>query len=379
MNKINKFLAAILVVQIVLLAARALWPESESKASGEVLLANFDPGAVTRLRITDSSDKTLVFEKDGEDWVLPDYGNYPVENARISALLDKLKAIKTDRLITRSTTSHRRLKVSSDEFERLLEIEAGETTHQLYLGKSSGGSTIHVRLDDQTPVYLVGNLTSQDANALPSSWIDTLYFSAASDQVVSLLLQNANGDFEFAKDGDTWTMTGLAAGETLNQNNLTSLLNTVTAFRISAPIGTEQQATFMMNAPQATITVRVLEAIETPNAAPDTSLAPLLTPTSAPATPEPTAAPQLVEKEYTLQIGAALDEGVVVKSSESDYYVLIAASIADRFTQKTRADFVTIPPTPTPEPTLAPEELTQAAPPPMSTPAASATAPPATP
>jgi hypothetical protein len=68
------------------------------------------------------------------------------------------------------------------------------------------------------------------------------------------------------------------------------------------------------------------------------------------ATAAPTATPQKVEKEYTFQIGTALDKGVVIKGSNSDYYVLISQAIADRFITKTQADFTTVPPTPTPEP-----------------------------
>jgi hypothetical protein len=363
MNKTTKILAVFLVVQIVLLAARAFWPASESKASGEALLTNFDPGAVTQLRITDSSGNQVVLKKDGDNWVLPDYGDYPVNGTTVSLLLGKIKALTTERLIARSTTSQRRLKVSSDTFERLIEIEAGNTTHKLYLGEISSGNTIHVRLDDQSQIYLVGNLSSQDANAHATSWIDTVYFTVPSDQVVSLSLQNANGTFEFTKNGDSWTMTGLAPDETLSQNNLTTLLNQVTSLRMTAPIGKDLQDTFGLDAPQATITVRVLVPVETPAPAPtpETGLAPLVTPTSAPATPEPTATPQLVEKEYTLQIGAAQDDGVVVKSSESAYYVLVTTGSANNFIQKTRADFIALPPTPTPEPS------------PMSTPEASAT------
>jgi hypothetical protein len=373
MNRLNKILAFILALQIVLLAARALWPESKSRASGEALLANFDTAAVTQVRISDADGKQVVLKKDGDEWVLPDYGNYPALPTRVSLLLDKIKGLRTDRLITRSTTSHRRLRVSSDEFERLIEFEGGDSAHKLYLGKSGGGNTLHVRLDDQPQVYLVSGLALSDAGVAVSSWINTLYFSALSDQVISLRLQNANGTFEFTKSGDTWNMAGLAEGETLNEQALKTLLNQVTALYMSAPIGKEEQADFGLDAPQATITLRVLEPEETPEPTPDIAQSPLMTATPDPqATPTATPTPQYVEQEYTILIGAALEDGVVAKSSTSDYYVLLTETVAGRFTQKTRADFITLPSTPTPEPTLTPGEAT-AAPASMSTPVASVT------
>ena len=373
MNRLNKILAFILALQIVLLAARALWPESESRASGEALLANFDTAAVAQLRITDAGGKQLVLKKDGDNWVLPDYGNYPALPTRVSLLLDKIKGLRTDRLITRSTTSHRRLRVSSDEFERLIEIESGESTHKLYLGKSGGGSTLHVRLDDQPQVYLVSGLAVSDAGVAVSSWINTLYFSVPSDQVISLRLQNANGTFEFTKSGDTWSMAGLAEGETLNQQALTTLLSQVTSLYMSTPIGKEELADFGLDAPQATITLRVLEPEETPEPTPDIAQSPLATATPDPqATPTATPTPHYVEKEYTILIGAKRDDGVVAKSPTSDYYVLLTEAVAERFTKKTRADFITLPPTPTPEPTVTPEETASPLAP-MSTPVPSGT------
>jgi hypothetical protein len=210
-------------------------------------------------------------------------------------------------------------------------------------------------------------------NATPASWIDTTYYTASTDDVVSITLQNANGTFDFTKDGDTWTVSGLNAGEILNTVNFTPILNTITSLRMTEPISKEVQDTFGMDAPQAVITLHVMEteAPETTSAAPTPDTSSLLgvspettTPTN---TPAPTATPQKVEKEYTFQIGAALDNGVVLKGSNSDYYVLVAQSTADHFTNKSQADFATVPPTPTPEPTLTPAPATET-PPPVSVP-----------
>ncbi len=375
MSRTNKILAVVLALQFVLLGVRAVWPESSNNkniAPGGALVADFDPAAVTQITITDDSDKKITLKQVDGNWLLPDYGDYPVESSRIMTVLDNIKQIRADRLITQSETSFRRLQVSPDDFIRLVEMgQSDGKSHKLYVGKSGGGNTVHVRLDDQSQVYLTNNLTSQDVAAQPASWIDTAYYTASTDDVVSLSLQNANGTFDFTKDGDTWTVSGLGEGETLNQDNFTQLLSAITALRMVEPVSKDVQDTFGMDAPQAVITLKVMET-EAPesSAAPTPDTSNLLgvgsegTPT---ATPAPTATPQRVEKEYTFQIGAALDNGVVIKGSNSDYYVLISQAIADRFITKTQADFATVPPTPTPEPTLTPEPPTET-PPPMSVP-----------
>ncbi len=359
MNRTSKILAVVLAIQLVLLGVRAVWPSSSENTTtpGGVLVGDFDPAQVTQFTIANNNDQQITVKKVDDQWVLPDYGDYPVESTRVSTLLDKVKQLRADRLITQSETSFRRLQVSPDDFVRLIAFEqAGGASHTLYLGKTGGGSTVHVRLDNQNQVYLVNNLSSQDANAAPSNWIDTTYFSVPSDNIQSLRLQNANGDFEFTKTDGTWTTTGLDAGEVLNQDNLTQLLNGIASLRMSAPIGQEASDDFALDTPQATITITVLETVASESGAvptPDTSNL-LGVPAEASPTPAPTATPQQVEKEYTFQIGAALDDGVVIKGSNSDYYVLITQATADRFTGKTRDDFVSVPPTPTPEPTLTP-------------------------
>lgn len=360
MSKTNKILMAVLVLQAVLLAARVLWPESSEKglAAGGALVTAFNPAAVTQITVEDNDGKKILLKKVDDRWLLPDYADYPVESARVTKLLDMVKQVRADRLITQSETSFRRLQVSPDDFMRRLTIEqSGGETIKLYLGKIGGGSTTHVRLDGQNQVYLASGPTAQDANAQPSSWINTLYFSASSTDVVGLTLQNANGTFEFTKEGDAWTVSGLKESEVLNQNNFTSMLTTLTSLRMTEPVSKEASDDFGLDAPQAVITLRVMEA-ETPAAdaspTPDTPNLLSLMPDST-ATPAPTATPQKVEKEYTFQIGAALSNGVVLKGSNSEYYVLVSRTTAERFTTKTQADFATVPPTPTPGPTDTPE------------------------
>lgn len=363
MNRTNKILAVVLAIQVALLGIRVVWPESSDNkaAPGGALVADLDPAAVTQVQITDDTGKQVTLEKVDDEWVLPDYDNFPVEGARVLTLLTQIDAIRADRLITESETSFRRLQVSPDDFVRQVVFEqAGGAAHTLYLGKTGGGNTVHVRLDDQKQVYLVGDLSSAEANAQPSGWINTTYFSATAEDIQRFRLQNANGDFEFTKTGDVWTIAGLEAGEEVNQDALTQLLSAVAALRISAPIGKEAQESFGLAEPPATITLTVLETAEAEATATPESPALLAIPTEeGQATSTPTAAPEKVAKEYTFQIGAALDDGVVIKGSNSDYYVLITTTTADRFTGKTRADFVTVPPTPTPEPTQTAEPTSE--------------------
>src|SRR5574340_812585 len=110
MSRTNKILAVVLALQFVLLGVRAVWPESSNNhniAPGGALVTDFDPATVTQITITDDSDKKITLKQVDGNWLLPDYGDYPVESSRIMMVLDKIKQIRADRLITQSDTSFR--------------------------------------------------------------------------------------------------------------------------------------------------------------------------------------------------------------------------------------------------------------------------------
>lgn len=310
MNKSSQILAIALVVQIVL-AAVVFWPRAASSAASGPLLPNFKAADVTSLIISDGQGNKLTLAKNGDKWVLPEADDFPVDGAKVTPLLDKIEQVKTNRLVTQTEGSHARLKVAANDFTSLVEVKLSDgASHKLYLGSSAGAGATHVRADDHPEVYLTGDLASFDANAQAASWIETLYFSVPQTATTSLTLENANGTFEFVKDGEKWSLKDLAAGETFNENNFTTLFSQAGGIRMIEPIGQKEEASFGLDKPLATLTLKT------------------------------------ADKTYTLQIGAKDDKGnYVVKSAESPYYVRVAEFTAKNFIEKQRADFLQAPPT----------------------------------
>ncbi len=318
MNRRNQILSAVLAVQIVV-GALVFWPRSTTSAESGPLFANLKAADVVNLTISDANGEHITLAKNGDNWILPEAGDYPADSTKIAPLLNKLEDLKTNRLVTQTDASHKRLKVASDDFNRLIEVKLQDgTSHKLYLGSTAGVSTTHVRADDQSEVYLASNLSSWDVNAQASAWIDTLYFTVPQTATVALTLQNQNGTFELEKEGDNWTMKGLAGDEKLNVNNVTTLVSQATAVHMVSPIGKESQDSFGLDAPLAVVTLKTKEGDQ--------------------------------EKTYTLKIGAKSDDGnsYVASSSESPYYVRVAEYLEKGFGEKTRNDFLELPPTPTP-------------------------------
>lgn len=322
MNKSNQILAVVLVVQIAL-AAFVFWPKTAASGSGGPLLPNFKAADVTGLTLSDGEGNKIVMTKNGDNWVLSEAGDYPADGTKVTPLLENIEKVKANRLATQTGSSHARLKVASDDFTSLLEVKLKDgSSHKLYIGSSAGAGATHVRADDQPEVYLTADLNSYDVSAQSSAWIDPLYFTVPQTATTSLTLQNANGTFEFTKDGDKWSLDNLAAGETFNENNFTTLFSQAGGIRMIKPLGKTDEAAYGLDKPLATVTLKT------------------------------------ADKAYTLQIGAkdATDNSYVVKSSESPYYVRVAEFTAKEFVEKKRADFLQAPPTAEPTAEAAPAQ-----------------------
>ncbi len=321
MNRTNQILAAVLVAQIVLVAV-VFWPRpAASVASGQPLFPGVEADQIVRMTVTDATGNQIKLAKSTGAWVLPEADDYPTQQNKVPELLAKIVALKTDRLVTKTPASHKRLKVADGTFERLIEVELADgATHRLYLGTSPSYGASHVRADGQNEVYLA-SLSTSEAGTQASSWVDTLYLSITQDQIVALTLENKNGRFEFEKDNaGAWTMKDLGPDETLNENNVTSMVTRVSSLRMLRPLGKIEQDDYGLDTPNAVIAVKTRDN-------------------------------EGNVKTYSLRVGAKSEEdnSFVVISSESPYYVRVSEYTVNDFVERTRDDFLELPPTPTPE------------------------------
>ncbi len=332
MNRRNLFLTGILILQL-LIGTVVFWPRhAASGKEGASLFPGVEAERIAKLTIRDGQGKSIVLAKNDQKWVLPEADDYPCQQDKVSSLVAKIVGLKANRLVTQTTTSHKRLKVAEGEYERLIEFVMDDgVLHRLYVGTSPAYLTTHVRADGHKEVYLTSDLSAQDATTDAQSWVDRAYLSVPQDQIVAITLENANGRFEFKKQGETWTMADLAPDETLKEGTVKSLAGRVATITLLQPLGKGKKASYGMDQPSAVITFQ-------------------------------THSDEAGDKTYTLWVGARdpVDNHYIVKSSESEYYVKVSQYTLNELVEKKRDSFLELPPTPTPTPT--PESLPEATP-----------------
>lgn len=316
MDRRNLILSGILMVQLALVAF-LFWPNRGGSVAVGALVAGVEEAGVTGVKIQ-APDATIELAKEGDGWVLANYGGYPVDSMKVSDLVTKLLSIDTSRLVANTPSSHNRLQVAEDDYVRKIDLTSGGQTQTVYVGSSPSLRATNVRAAGSDAVYLSGDLRGTDIRTDVGGWVDLIYFQTPSTDAQAVTIENANGRLEFTRvNTDTWTLNGLADDEVFNQNNFTTILTRLGGLNMVAPVGKEEQPEFGMDNPSATVTV-----------------------VSRPAGGE--------EKTLTLIIGAK-DEGganYYAKSSESDFYVKIASFSGDQFVNDTRDRYLQPPPTP---------------------------------
>ena len=314
MSRTQQVLAALLAVQIVL-SAILLWPRAATGGI-EPLFPGLEAEAIVAMTLTDNQGNTIQLRRVTGEWVLPEADDYPGKADRITPVLDKIVGLNSQRLVTRTESSHKRLQVAENDFLRRVELETADGgKHAFYVGSSPSYGASHVRVDGRDETYLTNALSQWDLNATPSSWADTTYFSVAQDEITHVTLENANGTFGFTKDdAGNWTLDGLVVGEQLDVAEINTVVSRVTSVTMLRPLGKDKLAEYGLDDPSAVVTVK--KDGET----------------------------------IALSVGSKdlADNSYAVKASTSPYYVRVGEYSVSSLVENARDDFLQPPPTPTP-------------------------------
>ena len=312
-----RVLVGALVLQLAVLAF-VFWPETVTEAGP--VFPDVEEGSIVRARITGPQGGVIQVEKRAGECVLTQADDYPCRTDRLNNLFETLEGLVADNVVTRTSSSHLRLSVSPSKFERLVEFDTDDgQTYRLFLGSALTVSASHVRADGRDEVYKVSELTTSDAPVNATGWIDTEYLFVPQSFLTTVTIDNSKGRLELRRGDDGWMLQGIGEGEELDQARVNSLLTRAASVSLREPLGRQELEGYGLGSPQGSYTLE--------SADDDGNV-----------------------RTVTLTVGAAATGGYYVKSSESDYYVVVADFEVDDMLQADSAYVLKPPPTPTPEP-----------------------------
>lgn len=255
MNKIQKYLLAILGMQIILILIVFLLQRPVA-ASNNLIFPDLKAETVTAINISDSTGNLVSLEKQGDQWVLPLQDSFPVNAETITQLLEKLATIRDNRLVTRSETSHDRLGISNENYERKVEITINGNKEIIYFGSSPATSNIHFRLNGKPEVYLTNALTSSEISSSIANWVDTVIYQISSNSVKKIEISNKAGDFVFEPNAESeWSAQPMEEGYQFDQSKWSSLFSGFTTLRFVEPVTKAEKAEYGFDTPQAVMDI----------------------------------------------------------------------------------------------------------------------------
>lgn len=336
LNRTNLFLAALLVVQIALIALVVVTTTGTEARAVMPILADIAVADVDRLTIADNLENEMTFARGETGWVLPDADDFPLESAKINETLDKLAGMDTRRLVASNPANFARLEVKDDDFRRRVTLEIGESSAALFLGGSGGASTVYVRRADETEVYLASGLSSWELSTQVSTWLDANYINVPVDDLLEINVQRGDGSFTFLRDGVNWTYAGLGEGEIFEDTRMPLVLRNAATIRMQAPLGLAALDEYGLDEHPVVVDVRYRQLVEAETEDADESSA-----EESASDDDSAAAPEYTEATYTLTFGATMADGdIVLKSSDADYYVRVRDTVLNAFTNLVHDELV---------------------------------------
>ena len=243
MNRTHGWLLGLLLLQVVLiLILRSPFSTGSTGTETHPLLPGLEAFSAARMEIDGADGERVTLTRSGDGWGLDDLGGFPVDEGKVDRVLRKLEEIEVRRPLVTQSTYHDSFRVADDEHEARLRIwAAGEDDARvdLILGSSANYRTTHARVGGQDDVYEIRGLAPYDVSPVSDFWIRKELADDVDGEVDRIELRNVQGSFALVRHEGLWTVAAPAGreDEKLNQDEVLSLLRTVTGLRLADAAG----------------------------------------------------------------------------------------------------------------------------------------------
>lgn len=248
MKKWIAILSGLLAVQLLLALAVNLAGEEYGAFEPKERLLAFDAEAVDGLRIEAAEDRILLRKRNGK-WQLPESGDFPAEQSRVTRLLEKLSGLEKGWPVATTASALRRFKVADDAFERKVTLLSGERVQAiLYVGTAPGFRKVHVRPEGGDAVYAIA-FNSWEVNAGTDDWIDQAVLGLDEEEIERIEMPG----YLLQREGESLQLAGLGEQETTNRQEVRSLVAKLSGLRIQSLLGTEGKPEYRQDQPELEI------------------------------------------------------------------------------------------------------------------------------
>src|SRR2546423_5850454 len=207
-------------------------------------LVRIDTNILDRITIDAPGKGKIVLARKNENWTIASHNNVPANSGEIRRLVDTLQNEQVTKFVEDVASNlpkygldnpQLRLTLSSFASENTAETKAGEQPFATVTFGKIDGDNVYARLADEPFIVAIRRGLINQISTDPVQWRELSIFKFKPEQIhrlsvaaksESTLTRNAKGEW-------TW----IKGGETINQANLQSLLNTLSSLHAVRWIG----------------------------------------------------------------------------------------------------------------------------------------------
>ncbi len=227
-------------------------------AKSPVPAATSGGGEATRLELA---------KKNGA-WVLPGAFDAPADGPKVSALLDRLAALKRGLPIATSEAALKRFKVVDADFERRLVLSSGEKAlATVYFGSSPGLRKSDARLSPDKAVYSI-DMPTYELPTDSGAWLSGELLRGDADKLAEIDIANGaatglvSGRVQLVrtkgsdKQPDSWADPALTGEQHVDSAQAEALLQQIQQLHVDAVLGTTAKPEWQQDHPVLSLALK---------------------------------------------------------------------------------------------------------------------------
>lgn len=246
-------LCSVLILQIGLIVVINMRQGEHKVFEPQQALLTFDSKKVDGIRLDGDQDKHMELKKQGGQWLIASFDNFPADAAGVTSLLDRLVGLKKGWPVASSAEAAKRFKVDEQSFNLKITLTiGGKPSTALYVGTSLGLRKVHMRTPDDKSIYAI-EFNQFEASTSVDDWIDKAILSPKVNEIDWLEMPGIS----LKRHGDKFVLDNLLPGQEMNEDEVTQLMDQVAGLRIKAVLGKQPKAEYRQDSPIFSYTVHL--------------------------------------------------------------------------------------------------------------------------